>query len=355
MKILYVSNRYDYMNPKRGGGFEHYNFYTTLVQMNNSSNEVITFYPDELIQTKTEEEINKDLLEVAYKEKPDLIFFCAGGGIIKKKTAKELTDKSGAVTMIWMSDDHWAFEKASKYWAPLFNWVTTTDSKAPAKYKKIGCNNVIKTQWACNPEVYKRLGLPKIYDVVFVGHPHSHRKKVFKALENAGVKIEVWGSGSSRGRISQDEMIKVFNQAKICLNFTRSSGILWKELASLFFHRRMYDRKIMINSPIRFIDSLKAFSSTMKTNQIKARNFEISACGSICFTDYADDLGNYYEIGKETVCFDNNQDLINKIKYYLKNEDEREAIAKAGYERTLREHTFEHRFNEMFKTMGLLK
>ena len=195
--------------------------------------------------------------------------------------------------------------------------------------------------------------MPKIYDVVFVGHPHSHRKKTFKALKEAGINVEIWGSGSPRGRISQDEMVRVFNQAKICLNFTRSSGVLWKELASLFFHRIMYNRKLVVNSPRRFLDSLKAFPATMKTNQIKGRNFEIPGCGSLCFTGHADDLENYYKLGEEVVCFDDDEDLIKKIKYYLEHEYEGERIAKAGYERTLREHTFEHRFNEIFKIMGL--
>ena len=31
----------------------------------------------------------------------------------------------------------------------------------------------------------------------------------------------------------------------------------------------------------------------------------------------------------------------------------RSAIAKAGYERTLREHTYAHRFEEIFRAMGL--
>ena len=45
--------------------------------------------------------------------------------------------------------------------------------------------------------------------------------------------------------------------------------------------------------------------------------------------------------------------MIDKIKYYSKRNEEREAIAQAGYERTLREHTYEKRFNDIFKTMGL--
>ena len=45
--------------------------------------------------------------------------------------------------------------------------------------------------------------------------------------------------------------------------------------------------------------------------------------------------------------------MLEKIKYYLANDDERIAIAQAGYERTVEEHTYEKRFNDLFVQMGL--
>ena len=70
-------------------------------------------------------------------------------------------------------------------------------------------------------------------------------------------------------------------------------------------------------------------------------------------TGMAENLGEYFEIGKEVVCFDDRHDLIEKVRYYLKHEDERAVIAKAGYERTLREHTYAHRFSEIFDRIGV--
>ena len=47
--------------------------------------------------------------------------------------------------------------------------------------------------------------------------------------------------------------------------------------------------------------------------------------------------------------------MIDKIRYYLKHNKEREAIALSGYEQTLKEHTYEKRFNEIFKVIELIK
>ncbi len=46
--------------------------------------------------------------------------------------------------------------------------------------------------------------------------------------------------------------------------------------------------------------------------------------------------------------------MIEKIGYYLHHETERSEIALAGYHRTIRDHTYEKRFNTLFQQMGLL-
>lgn len=71
-------------------------------------------------------------------------------------------------------------------------------------------------------------------------------------------------------------------------------------------------------------------------------------------TDMAEDLDQFYKPNKEIGVFRGVDDLIQKTRYYLEHEDERETIAKAGYQRTLREHTYEQRFNQIFSRMGFI-
>ena len=70
-------------------------------------------------------------------------------------------------------------------------------------------------------------------------------------------------------------------------------------------------------------------------------------------TSSADNLRDYYA-DQEVAIFSSTEDLINQAKELLKDTSKREAIALAGYRRTLAEHTYEKRFNEIFKAMGLI-
>lgn len=69
-------------------------------------------------------------------------------------------------------------------------------------------------------------------------------------------------------------------------------------------------------------------------------------------TEGADDLDRYYDNGKEVVCFAGRDDLVEKVRHYLKHDSERAAIAKAGHERTIRDHTYAIRFKDIFRHMG---
>jgi spore maturation protein CgeB len=63
----------------------------------------------------------------------------------------------------------------------------------------------------------------------------------------------------------------------------------------------------------------------------------------------ADDLDQFYVPGKEIVLYTTLDDLVEKVRYYIAHETEREAIARAGYERSIREHTYEKRFRKIFE------
>jgi spore maturation protein CgeB len=162
----------------------------------------------------------------------------------------------------------------------------------------------------------------------------------------------VWvrGWGWPEGRAASGETAEIFCRSKINLNInTPPERWRLRSLARIFFKRSVGK---IVPDLARVPDNFKTWLHT-SIPQIKARPFEILAQNAFLISGYADDMDNYYEDGKEIVYYRTIPELIEKVRYYLPRDEEREKIAQAGYKRTIREHSYEKRFRDMFRVMKL--
>lgn len=358
MKILYVAPKYDYGRRERGFSYEHYNFYDSLVKMGHD----VTYFDSlTLLSRYGRKESSRRLCELVRADEPDLLFAVIFADELEQRAVRSITEESETVTMNWFTDDHWRFESFSRFWAPNFDWSITTSKGALERYKWIGYKNIIKSQWGCNQFIYRRLDLPRVYDVTFVGRPHGNRRRVIEELRVRGLPVKVWGVGWDSGRLEQEELIRVFNQSRINLGISNASvsPIEKRILTALPSSVQRWLARFPLKEHVRAIVDLVSSSGSgngleaRRLDQIKSRNFEVPGCGGFLLSGLAENLGDYYKIGREVVCFGEVSDLADKAKYYLNHQEETEAIASAGYERTLKEHTYVHRFTEIFKHAGL--
>jgi spore maturation protein CgeB len=70
------------------------------------------------------------------------------------------------------------------------------------------------------------------------------------------------------------------------------------------------------------------------------RLYHLPANGVLQITDCADHLHNVFQPGMEALTYRNADELIDLIRYYLSADSEREAIARAGYRRTMADYKF---------------
>ncbi|MEQ8189710.1 MAG: glycosyltransferase, partial [Candidatus Eremiobacterota bacterium] len=315
MKLLYVGMTYDYGDKSRGFSFEHYNFYCPLKSYCKKHNWSFIHY--DFMQRCSElgqDLMTQELYEFSVKERPDYLFAVLFD--FHKDPRHEVFNQIsslGTVTVHWFCDDHWRFEKYSSKIAPNFDFICTTANSAVPKYEKLGmAHKVIKTQWACNHELYIPYDIDQDINISFVGQPHGNRVDVLSKIKQTGLNVEVYGYGwQNRPRVPFHQMVRLFSRSKINLNLSNSSTLIGQ--------------------------------------QIKGRNFEIPGCRGFLLTGNAENLECYYEDDKEIVIFNSIEELIEKARYYLIHEQERRIIAAKGYERTLSEHTWHHRYDFIFK------
>lgn len=77
------------------------------------------------------------------------------------------------------------------------------------------------------------------------------------------------------------------------------------------------------------------------------RLYEATGAGSCLLTDWKENLRDLFEPDTEVLSYRNAEDCIEKVRYLLDHEDQRQAIAAAGQRRTLRDHTFRHRAEQI--------
>ena len=352
MKVIFSGFKYEYGRPEWGlATIEYQNFFGTLAKM--SGVEAQFFAVDEVMKEVGREEMNQKLIRNVQESKPDLLFTMIFQEEIKKETIEYITKKTSTKTFNWFTDDHWRLPIFSRYWAPLFTAVGTTDSKAPEKYRKLGITNVIKTQWGVNHWLYQ----PKYnnnhkdnYNITFVGKNYGKRGKYIGNLQKAGLPAQGFGKGWSGGVVDFSQMLEIFSGSKINLNFTESYFSWPKELVKLLVNKEMASYKFTGH---KFANNFSSFLGKFR-RQIKGRTFEVPACGGFLLTGDADNLSDYYQTDKEIIIFRSHKELQEKCRYYLLHNQERQAIAKAGFERTMKDHTYENRFNQIFKALGLI-
>jgi len=198
---------------------------------------------------------------------------------------------SKKLKIFWSIDSHCVLEQ-HKQLCRLLNidiLLNSTESYLP-NFDGL----VKKSYWFPNSypdELMLSKDIEKTIDVGFCGNV-LNRGHVINSLDKYGIKKDVFVIG--------DDMVDAINSYKIHLNCNIS-------------------------------------------NDINYRTFETTGCGTFLITNYTTGLEKLFDFDKEIVVYNDLNDLDNKVKYYLENEEEREKIAKAGYERSKKDHTYYER------------
>ena len=79
------------------------------------------------------------------------------------------------------------------------------------------------------------------------------------------------------------------------------------------------------------------------------RVMDIMGAGGFMMTNYCAETAELFEEDKEIVMFRTPEELVEKSDYYLSHDEEREKIAKAGYEKVLNCYTYEKKLKRLME------
>jgi spore maturation protein CgeB len=102
-------------------------------------------------------------------------------------------------------------------------------------------------------------------------------------------------------------------------------------------YQTLFTSKVTLNS---HIDIATRFASNM-------RLYEATGVGACLLTEWQDNLHELFEPDSEVVTYRTPEEALEKFHYLLEHEAERRKIALAGQRRTLRDHTFKVRADDL--------
>ncbi len=246
--------------------------------------------------------------------------------------------------------------------APHFDWCMVPEAQAVPKYRAVGARP-LHIQMAADPETYRPFDVAEEFDVTFVGQRYLNRPDTIAYLNWHGIDARAWGPHWEDVIRWEDQQpwrwharrvpgkLKRFAQRVMGMQPAwyplprRACGPLLsdEDMVKMYSHSR-----ISLN-----ISEVKDEITGEIKRHIRLRDFEGPMSGAFFMTGYQEELADYYEIGREIVCYDTKEELLDKVRYYLRRPEERLRIRLAGLNRARRDHTWDQRLRQLLREIGL--
>jgi spore maturation protein CgeB len=289
-----------------------------------------------------------------------------------------------------------------------FNYIFIFDKGLYQELKQLGVNTVYHMPLAANVNRLDNLTFTAAdysvynHDVSFVGSLYENRnhfdmipylpdylKGYFDAMMKAQMKIQ--GYNFIKEMLTED-IIKEFSKFVTIKESKDYIGDMTSLAADLFFNAKitelernhlltllsqkfpftLYTDSKNVNLPnaevFGYADYYTVMPKIFRLSKINInitlrtirtgiplRIFDVLGAGGFLITNYQSELNDYFELDKDLVCYESEEDLIQKVDYYLKHEEERKQIALNGYQKVKNNHTYEFTLNKILNIAFPLK
>jgi hypothetical protein len=253
---------------------------------------------------------------------PDVVLLYARGGLLSEEVFA-LIRKHWACPLLGMNLDDkanfWPYgvfaggDEDYRKWTRRFDLNITNSQTASSWYQQQGVAYIYSPPGVHIPQGLQEPAHASFkYPLSFLGSCKLDREIMVNRLRQAKLPITVFGQGWPAAEWVSDPNA-IFRASQINLGL----GLATPNLAT-----------------------------------IKNRDFECPGVGACYLTTYNWELANWWDIGKEILCYRNVEELIEILAWYRNRPEDCLKIAQAAWRRSVNEHTWEKRFRKVFRAAG---
>jgi spore maturation protein CgeB len=310
------------MSLKNAGAQIETFFWNSYFSSKNRINRFLYKIENKLLYGPRIQKIQTDLIDAVIRYQPEVVFIYRGTHIFAStlRTIRQL----GYKVVLFNNDDPFSKNQSRLLWRHFKRGIKF--SNLALAYRKHNITDYLLAgapesalfrSWyipdknrkvQLSPEDYKRWES----DIIFIGHfEDDGRLDLIEALASGPWKFKLFGP----------EWDRTASKSKVLKN----------RVPILQLHGEDY------NNAISSAKIAICLFSKLNRDTYTRRCFEIPASGTMMLSEYSDDMAGMFEADREVVFFRSGEELIQKAKYYLTHHNEREAIARRGYERVTKD------------------
>lgn len=260
--------------------------------------------------------------------------------VLKPDTINDIRKKSPETIIAFYSgDDMTARHNQSRYFLSIIDrydicFTTKSYNCNPNELPALGAKNIFFVNKSYDKYTHRPVNITtndvEQYgcDVGFIGSFEEPRAEIMHYLARKGIEIRIFGNGWEKCKLSHENM--------------KIAGI------------PLYEEKYVKGLCATKINL--AFLRKMNRDLQTDRTMEVPACGAFMIAERTSEHLGLFEEGIEAEFFDigNPDELLEKINFYLKNDEKRRKIAKNGRQRLLKDgHSHHDRIQQMFLKAGV--
>jgi spore maturation protein CgeB len=194
------------------------------------------------------------------------------------------------------------------------------------------------------------------------GDFHTRRIRLIESILQENIPIDLYVNLENKFRIKAKQSIYLFSTFLKKIKMEKLfSGYQFLQYGKMWVDSYSYALLKHKKPPVFGIDMFNLFNHSKIVLNFhigiagdyagNMRMFEVTGVGSCLLTDNKKNISELFSPGSEVVVYDNVEDCIEKARWLLDHEDERNRIALAGQQKTLKFHTVENRCRTIIETI----
>lgn len=276
--------------------------------------------------------INKKLLNLISNKHFNILWFDKCTQITPKTLIKIKKINNNIILVFFSPDDMFNPNNQTPEYLnsiPLYDYhVTTKSFNISELYDKKAKNVIMMDNGYCK-EYHHKIDLSETDkkqfggEVGFIGYWELERENYLTFLAENNIKVRIWGPWSKKREYHKNLIVEY----KLLLGLDYAQAISSFDINLCFLRKENRDKQT-------------------------TRSIEIPACEGFMLAERSDEHLSLFQEDVEAVFFNSKSELLDKVIFYLKNNNLRSMIANAGYIRCVKGgYSYEDRLNKLMNSI----